>query len=158
MVSPLRPLILANRDVNDVLSFLSSVVNVLWEKEMPELLTEFLTRKEFEMLVKHVDVRSKLISLLMRSCRKEKDFDSPMVRVLIKHDCRLNLSTNETVIESESLRYVTNSLYIRLQELRIISFSVVNMTEKSQSLMVRNYPNLIYQFLEFYNLIFNSSF
>ena len=120
MVSPLRPLILANRDVNDVLSFLSSVVNVLWEKEMPDLLTEFLTRKEFEMLVKHVDVRSKLISLLMRSCRKEKDFDSPMVRVLIKHECRLNLSTNETVIESESLRYVTNSLYICLQEPWII--------------------------------------
>ena len=137
MVSPLRPLILANRDVNDVLSFLSSVVNVLWEKEMPELLTEFLTRKEFEMLVKHVDVRSKLISLLMRSCRKEKDFDSPMVRVLIKHECRLNLSTNETVIESESLRYVTNSLYICLQELQIISFSVVNMIEKLQSLTVR---------------------
>ena len=104
---PFRPLILANRDVDDVLSFLSSVVNVLWEKEMPELLTEFLTRKEFEMLVKHVNVRSKLKSLLMRSCRKEKDFDSPMVRVLIKHECRLNLSTNETIIQSESLRYVT---------------------------------------------------
>ena len=30
-----------------------------------------------------------------------------------------------------------DSLYICLQQLRIISFSVVNMTEKSQSLMVR---------------------
>ena len=103
---PFRPLILANRDVDDVLSFLSSVINVLWEKEMPELLTEFLTRKEFEMLVKHANVRSKLKSLLMRSCRKEKDFNSPMVRVLIKHQCRLNLSTSETLSQSESLRYL----------------------------------------------------
>ena len=53
-------------------------------------------------------------------------------------------------------------LYIWHSELRIISFSVVNMTEKSQSFLpfkrFENYPNFKCQFLEFYNMIFNSLF
>ena len=98
----IRPLILnlgpdsVFRDVNEVSAFLWLVINILWEQQMPQLLTEFLTRREFEILVNHENVKSKLNSLLMKSCRHESDYDSPMVKVLIMHEERLNLCTKTT--------------------------------------------------------------
>ena len=93
----IRPLILnlgpesVFRDVDEVSAFLWLVINILWEQQMPQLLTEFLTRREFEILVNHENVKSKLNSLLMKSCRHESNYDSPMVKVLINHEERLTL-------------------------------------------------------------------
>ena len=98
----IRPLILnlgpdsVFRDVDEVSAFLWLVINILWEQQMPQLLTEFLTRREFEILVNHENVKSKLNSLLMKSCRHESDYDSPMVKVLINHEERLTLCTKST--------------------------------------------------------------
>ena len=98
----IRPLILnlgpdsVFRDVDEVSAFLWLVINILWEQQMPQLLAEFLTRREFEILVNHENVKSKLNSLLMKSCRHESDYDSPMVKVLVKHEERLTLCTKST--------------------------------------------------------------
>ena len=101
-IEHIRPLILnlgpgsVFRDIDEVSAFLWLVINILWEKRMPQLLTEFLTRKEFEILVKHEKVKSKLNSLLMKSCRHESDFDSPMVKALITQKECLTLSSKST--------------------------------------------------------------
>ena len=52
-------------------------------------------------------------------------------------------NAEQTIVQAPNVtmritdRYKFYSLYICLQELRIISFSVVNITEKLQSLMIR---------------------
>ena len=49
-------------------------------------------------------LETKLNVLLMKSCRKENDFSSEMVKVLVKHECRLYLSTEKTNIVDDSWR------------------------------------------------------
>ena len=77
--------------VEEVSAFLWTVINILWDKRMPQLLYEFLSSGEFEILIDQKDVKSKLKSLLFKSCRHESDFDSPMVKVLVHHGERLTL-------------------------------------------------------------------
>ena len=109
-IEHIRPMILSiNKksvfhDVGEVLGFLIQVIDLLWEKGKPQLLTELLTHRKFEMLVNNDKVQTKLNVLLMKSCRKENDFSSEMVKVLVKNECRLYLSTEKTNIVDDSWR------------------------------------------------------
>ena len=71
----------------------------------------------------------------------------------------LNILRAKSQMPSGTKPMKAYNLYICLQELQIISFSVVNMTEKFGLINCsKNYPNLKCQFLDFYNMIFNSLF
>ena len=95
----IRPLILKLEsgcmfsDPDEVSTFLWRIINILWENRMPQLLLEFLTGQEFKVFMMNEKIKSKLKLLLMKSCRHEADFNSPMVKVLITYDQRLTLST-----------------------------------------------------------------
>ena len=80
-------------DPDEVSTFLWRIINILWEKRMPQLLLEFLTGQEFQIFMIDEKIKSRLKLLLMKSCRHESDFDSPMVKVLITHEQRLTLLT-----------------------------------------------------------------
>ena len=75
-------------------------------------------------------------SLSWRLCRSEFSFSEKNYF----HSWEVLCSTKGNFSIEFRKIWKVNSLYICLQELRIISFSVVNMTEKLQSLMVRKLP------------------